>query len=269
MISFDWVQFTVVLISLIGVLAAWYTAYLNWKTRPVFLAAKEKHSADLKNVLDSLKTELCGVFPNENLPYAEEPSTLRLPVEERVLFKDLQNHLHSEAKVLSHLQIVKDNWSDLLSQKTKTYRSLVSYLEANTGEKVLDSKKSNFPQFDGITENCLRWLFPYVVSLARGNDVASPQIAYDNNSLIVNGSICYRGSSISQVGKLIELNIRLINQAQPSSPEHDMLFQVLKLIEIQKKFNSLKDELLRLIDEAQSVPILAGNCSYIKRALKS
>ena len=62
------IQIVLAVIALLGVIAAFATAYLNWKSRSVLLATKERHSDDLKKVLESLKNDLSNTFSNDYPP---------------------------------------------------------------------------------------------------------------------------------------------------------------------------------------------------------
>ena len=93
----DLVQIVIAVVMLAGVIAAYLTALLNWRSSPVLLATKEKHSRDLVEVLDDWKQELV----TQGLPGYYPPTAVQQPfrVEQHILFDGLKNHVPNELEM--------------------------------------------------------------------------------------------------------------------------------------------------------------------------
>jgi hypothetical protein len=88
------VQIVIAVIMLAGVIAAYLTALLNWRSSPVLLATKEKHSKDLMDLLEDWRNEIVTQgLPTYNPPTEEGQ---QFPIEQHILFDDLNNHVPRE-----------------------------------------------------------------------------------------------------------------------------------------------------------------------------
>ncbi len=79
-------------LTLLAVLAAWFTAWLNYRTRPLALRIRELHSAALKAEISRWEREIHELCYPEYYPGVQVPKE-RLPVEDHVLFPDIFWHL--------------------------------------------------------------------------------------------------------------------------------------------------------------------------------
>ena len=94
----------------ISAIVACYTAYLNYRSRPVLMRSIARHSNDLKRIALEWREQIPQAMRPDlargGAPSAwRAPEKVHLPIEDEFLFGDMANHLPAEIPLL-------DTWTE-------------------------------------------------------------------------------------------------------------------------------------------------------------
>lgn len=266
----DWIQLAISFIALFGVLAALLTAYLTWRSRAILLATKEKHSDDLKTILDQMKTDLTyrhtAITPI--YPYTPPTEQAEFEIERVILFDDLKNHIPRELDLLKSWTKFKQKWLELQKQEVHLQESVKQHLEQYGRLPVLPVEQVH-NQHSGITYHCVSFLSSHIVDVAAGRFTpVNFVIPHDTpNQLYAGGLVAESSSSgIIQLKGSLETMVDNIEKHNAGTSEHRLLAEAEKIVGYQTDIESLRLKLQAKIDEAKVIPILAGNCRHLRRA---
>lgn len=266
----EWIQVILGSIALLGVVAAFSTAYLTWRSRAILLATKEKHSDDLKAVLEQWKGESVQMYTTFDPAYPYSPPPNKFPIEQVVLFSDLKNHLPKELRLMATWDDFKKKWLEVEAQEVSYQQSVRASLEHYTGLQALtldDEGKQN----SGITRLCVGTWYSYMISLARYGKIPTInlEVVPEHNPTQVvgiNSGAWVISPKASQVrDSLLQMVSDLRNQRY-DSVIYDLLQKGKTVVRVQDEMESLKEILSNRIEEAKAIPILTGNCKHIRRA---
>jgi hypothetical protein len=137
-----------VIVTLIIAIITAFVAYLNYRTRPLLVRTKEKHSEDLKEVLERWLSEL-GVEGGTIAPlfYREERCRLHLSVEQDPLFPDLKEHMPEGTDLLSQWQNLKNACDPYDTGRSKLYGRIYNDVyNVSKGLSVAEFVAKNFAE---------------------------------------------------------------------------------------------------------------------------
>lgn len=265
------VQIVIAVVMLAGVIAAYLTALLNWRSSPVLLATKEKHSRDLMEVLDDWRQELV----TRGLPGYYPPTVEQQPfsIEQHILFDDLKNHVPSELEIFKLWDRFK-HMSAELDKKLVTYCDHIKgHLERHGGLNVLSREEESKETPLGITHHCLDWFYANLIIKAEGRPIRSLRLAIpDNAPNQLRGpesNIWAWTGSPAQARRLEDFlhgMLANINSEQSSAAEWTLFVEAKEVVSARNELEQLRDLILDRIAEVKAIPILTGDCKHIERA---
>jgi uncharacterized membrane protein len=258
----------------LAVVAAFLTAYLNWRNSPILMATKEKHSSDLMTLLSRWKDELS----QEGIPdYTKVHQEQRgFSVEKHILFEDLKNHIPKELRIF-------ELWREFLAKRIEVdtmiasfYQETHEFLENRSGIHVLSREETNNQSAVGITYYAMDWLYLNILWLAQGSpsDALNIEIADPRTGFVhLNHSSGNRWAYLSPhfhnpevVKDFFNVLWENLRNDAPGTLEQEHLSRAKEVVAARKELAALRDNILDKISEAQCIPILTGNCRHIDRA---
>lgn len=268
----DWAQVAIAVVMFLATIAAFLTAYLVYRTRPLLMRTKELHSEHLKSVLDDWKNELDHHgMPKLSVPW-QESDPFGLPVEGTVLFSDLTNHIGRDLTLFKQWNAFKVKRQDARTAQLTLYCRVKDYVKQGVGVDVL-------PELDtlatGINEKCIRWLYQNVVAAAeRGRTISLPTLSSsrlsDGRSTLTQSgdwwAIVDEPSSIDRLKNLLEATVDRINDWVQATAPFYLCDDAMSIVYTKLELASLHTAMLRAIEETKATPILTGDCKYIDRA---
>ena len=269
-----------VIVTLIIAIITAFVAYLNYRTRPLLVRTKEKHSEDLKRVLeqwlDELRAEggIDGIIIASLIP-PEMSSHLHLTVEQDPLFPDLKEHMPEGADLLSQWQNLKDACEPYDTGRSKLYDRIY-----NDVCKV--SQGLSVAEF--VAENFATVIYEQASHLAQGDPPHSldknfhmkkheeqtpngPKLRFQ--SFIYDQKLASGDSEQEVTRAKSYLTSALENLSQSGTKEAGYVEEARKLKVIQDTLIEDNEKLLQSIKDVLAIPILTGNCKYIKQATES
>ncbi len=268
----DWAQVAIAVVMFLATLAAFFTAYLVYRTRPLLMRTKELHSEHLKSVLDDWKNELFQHgMPKLGEPW-QESDTFGLSVEGTVLFLDLRNHIGGDLTLFKQWQAFKLKRQDVRTAQLNLYCRVKDYVKQGVGADVL-------PDLDtlatGINERCIRWLYQNVVATAELRRTislppfTSGRLSDGRPTLTQSGNwwaIIDEPSSIDKLKNFLEATVDRINDWIQATETFDLCDDAMSIVYTKLELASLHVAMFRAIEETIATPILTGDCKYIDRA---
>lgn len=261
----------------LAVIAAFLTAYLNWRNSPILMATKEKHSSDLMSLLSSWKDELSKAgIPDYTRVHQEQRE---FSVEKHILFKDLENHVPKELRIF-------EIWREFLAKRVELdtmianfYQETHEFLEHRSGIHVLNQDETNNQSNVGITYHALDWLYLNTLWLAHGSpsnvlniEVVDPKTGFVHLNHDSGNRWAYlnpRNHNPEVVKDFFNVLWENLRNDASGTIEQEHLLKARKVVAIRKELVELRDNILDIISEVQCIPILTGNCRHIDRARES
>lgn len=268
----NWIQIGIALIALGGIIAAFFAAFLSWRSRALLLATKEKHSRDLMGILDIWTQDVANILPDDTPPLDETlPSDKTIfSIETNILFSDLENHIPAELGIFKTWDSFKSSWQNLQTRRITYYQSIRNHLERFSGLKSLTFAEENGQNL-GITHSCLQWMYTNILGKAKGKSISLPELfipdAYPNE-LMTSGQVWSWTNTPPLFKSLLITVIENIENEQSNVAEYDLLVKAREMLESQRELEQLKENLLSKIAEAKAIPILTGDCKHLKRAME-
>lgn len=266
-----------IIVTLIIAIITAFVAYLNYRTRPLLVRTKEKHSEDLKGVLEQWLDELGeegGIIIASLIP-PEMLCHLHLRVEQDPLFLDLKEHMPEGVDLLSQ-------WHNL-KNACDSYDTGRSSLYSRIYNDVCDIRQGlSVAEFS--TEYFARVIYEQASHLAQGDPTRSLDKHFHMKQHVEqtpNGpktqfqSFIYdrklaSGDSEQQVTMATSyLASVLENLSQSGTREAGYVDEARKLKGIEDTLIEDNERLLQNIRDVLAIPILTGNCKYIKQATES
>jgi len=265
-----------VIVTLIIAIITAFVAYLNYRSRALLVRTKEKHSEDLKGVLERWLSEL-GEEGGTIAPlfHRERPCHLDLSVEQDPLFPDLKEHMPEDTDLLSQWQNLKNACDPYDTGRSRLYDRIYNDVcNVRQGLFVAEFVAKNFAEVIYNEASCLaRGDSPrsldkylrmehYVEQTPNGPKPRFESWIYDRRLV--------SGDSEQQVTRATSyLTSALENLSQPGNREAGYVDEARKLKDIEDTLIEDNEKLLQSIKDVLAIPILAGNCKYIKQATES
>lgn len=265
-----------VIVTLIIAIITAFVAYLNYLTRPLLVRTKEKHSEDLKGVLErwlaELRSEGSIIAP---LFDRETPSRLHLSIEQDPLLPDLKEHMPEGTDLLSQWQNLKNACDPYDTGRSRLYNRIY--------KDVCNMRQGLFVA-EFVEENFATVIYEEASRLARGD----PPRSLDKNihmkqhaeqtpngpkpcfqSFIYDRRLASGDSEQEVTMAKSYLSSALENLSQPGTREAGYVDEARKLKDIEDTLIEDNEKLLQSIKDVLAIPILTGNCKYIKQATES
>ena len=265
-----------VIVTLIIAIITAFVAYLNYRTRPLLVRTKEKHSEDLKSVLQQWLAELVagGNIIGPLVP-PEINSHLHLSVEQDPLFIDLKEHVSEGTDLLRQWQNLKNACASYDIGRSRLYDRIYNDVcNVRQGLVVAEFVAKHFAIV--IYEEAIflaqgdspRSLYKYLKTeryVKQTPDGPKPRFeSWIRDRRLVSGD------SEQQVTRATSyLKSALENLSQPNTSEAVYADEARKLKDIEDTLIEDNTKLLQSIKDVLAIPILTGNCKYIKQATES
>lgn len=265
----DWINIVIAFITALAAAAAFFTAYLNWRTRPQLLATKEKHSKDLMNILDSWSGQISSCETNDDIPTLEDNKYSSPCINPKsVLFDDLINHIPDELDLFSTSEQFNQIFANYENQRRSLYSTISNFILSKSHEKLISDHEYG-EKNNGILRYCIDWLYQQILQKVRGQNI--PKVGFiiepsSPNDLRVSDSVWARVDNPKQFQNFLEFVIDNINNNREDVAEYNLIKEAKKLCDIQVIFYKTKQTLLQKVAEAEAIPIFSGDCKHIKRA---
>jgi len=266
------VQIVIAVIMLAGVIAAYLTALLNWRSSPVLLATKEKHSKDLMELLEDWRNEIITQgLPTYNPPTGEEQ---RFSIEQHILFDDLKNHVPRELGISELWGKFRFIRNELDKKIVDYYDHTKVYLERYSRLNVLNYKEESKGPTIGITHQCLDWFYSNLLRKAEEKgmslelrlsipDHAPSELRKDGGNI---WAWTNSQTETQQIMSLIQEMVANINSGRSDTAEWSLFLEAEGVVSARNELQGQRDMIVNRIDEIKAIPILTGNCKHIERA---
>ena len=264
-----------VIVTLIIAIITAFVAYLNYRTRPLLVRTKEKHSEDLKRVLERWLSELVAegniIAP---LIAPEILCHLHLRVEQDPLFPDLKEHVPEGVDLLSQWHNLKNACESYDTGRSSLYSRIY-----NDVHKV----RQGLSVAEFFTEDFVKVIYEDAIHLALGDPIHSddhlkmeqyveqtPNGPKTRFQYSLRGLRLASGHDKQQVTEA-ESYIKgaLENLSQSGTVEAGYVATARKLKGIEDTLIEDNEKLLQIIKDVLAIPILTGNCRYFKQATES
>lgn len=269
-----------VIVTLIIAIITAFVAYLNYRTRPLLVRTKEKHSEDLKGVLERWLAELRseggidGIIIASLIP-PEMSSHLHLTVEQDPLFPDLKEHMTEGTDLLIQWQNLKNACEPYDTGRSKLYDRIYNDVcKVHQGLSVAEFVAKNFATV----------IYEEAIFLARGDSPRSldkylkteqyleqtPDGTKPRFQSWIRDRMLVSGDSEQQVTRATSyLTSALRSLSQSGTKEAGYVDEAKKLKGIEDTLIEDNERLIQNIKDVLAIPILTGNCKYIKQATES
>lgn len=270
----DIVQIIIAAFMLAGVVAAFLTALLNWRSSPILLATKEKHSKDLMELLENWRNQIIAQgLPTYNPPTGEEQS---FPIEQHILFDDLKNHVPRELDISKLWNEFKLMRNELDARINNYYDHIKVHLEQYSRLKVLSYKDESKEQAIGITHQCQDWFYKNLLRKAEDKDIrlklrlSIPDHAPSELRGSPGDTWAWTNSQTEAqwIMSLVQEMVDNINSGQSDTAEWNLVSEGEGVISTRNKLQEQRDMILDRIAEIKAIPILTGECKHLKRAIE-
>ena len=276
-----WVIVTVIGTIIIAFVTA-YVAYLNYRTRPLLVRTREKHSEDLKKILERWRAEITGDGLRDLVPSLDCSDRINKPyldVEEEILFSDLREHIPENFSLLTDWEAFRKNCLEYNAGREKLYEKISQDVEKAFTLTPIAGSEATVYFVEAIYED--------VVSLAKGerqyklnskmetNQVQRddrPSCFYANldGRMIVEARYTTEAETAKQqvnaaVGHLMMV---LENLSKKGTDESNYCVEARRLHKVEINLRQQLKKLLNDINILLAIPILAGDCKYIRRAVE-
>lgn len=265
-----------VIVTLIIAIITAFVAYLNYRTRPLLVRTREKHSEDLKRVLEWWLAELGegGNIVHSLIP-PEIPCRLDLSVEQDPLFPDLEEHMPEGADLLTQWQNLRNACDSYDTGRSGLYDKIYNDV-CNTHQEL------SVAEF--AAPNFARVIYEEASHLARGapshsidkrlhmrqHEEQTPNGPKLRFQYLIDDQRLASGDSEQEVTRAKSyLTSVLENLSQPGTREAGYVDEARKLKDIEDTLIEDNKKLLQSIKHVLAIPILTGNCRYIKQATES
>jgi hypothetical protein len=264
-----------VIVTLIIAIITAFVAYLNYRTRPLLVRTKEKHSEDLKGVLERWLSELVAegniiapLIPPEMLCH------LHLRVEQDPLFLDLKEHTPEGVDLLSQWHNLKNACGSYDTGRSSLYSRIYNDVcNIRQGLSVAEF----------FTEDFATVIYEDAIHLARGDPIHSdeylkmeqyveqtPNGPKTRFQYSIRGLRLASGHDKQQVTEADSyLKGALENLSRSGTKEAGYVEEAKKLKGIEDTLIEDNERLVQNIKDVLAIPILTGNCKYIKQATES
>jgi len=268
----DWTQVAIAIIMLLAATAAFITAYVNYRTRPLLIRTKEMHSEDLKRVLDLWIEELDFQGVPALYMLLREATDLNFAVEDNILFADLKNHVPRDIDLFGQWDAFKEQRRLFDDKRLALYTSIKKYLKLYGRLDVLSEFTDSLI---GFSRSCADWLYKSVADKADGGKISiNPQFQIETlpdgqANLRLYGDYFARAEtqfSAKAIEELLTMTVAQIDQDEPGPAAYDLLTEARNLANEQTKLKGQRQALFSSIEAARAIPILTGNCEHIARA---
>lgn len=251
---------------MVAALAALATAVLNYRSRPILIRTIEKHSEDLKEMVE----RWLGQIPQppearslrEGLPPEYEYKPLRLAIEDEFLFSDLKEHMSPGENVLGLWEGFKCAFDDYIRKRFDLFNEIKKDAETNTGLKCdgFDHSISR-DLVHGIYADVFRVLEGYAPDFLRGfkPDVQAMQGMFE--------LWCYYTSFARGTEEEMSKTKSFVQDALQKLKDSPHLSKAKKILEERDRLMERRRNLFREIKDFLAIPILPSRCKYIKRSI--
>jgi hypothetical protein len=265
-----------VIVTLIIAIITAFVAYLNYRTRPLLVRTKEKHSEDLKRVLENWLAQLVseGSIIASLIP-AEIPCHLNLSIEQDPLFPDLREHMPEGVDLVSQWQNLKTACVPYDTGRGRLYdRIYDDVCKIRQGLSVDEFFARNFTEV----------IYEEASHLAEGDTARSldgrlkteqyveqtPSGPKTRFEYFMGSWRLVSGHNEQQVNRVATyLPTALENMSHPGTTEARYVEEARRLKVIRDTLIEDSEELIQSIKDVLAIPILTGNCRYIKQATES
>jgi hypothetical protein len=280
-IFFAWlIGFIASIASMVSAIAAAGIAYFNYRSRPILMKSVERHSDDLRTLASEWAEQLPLVIePTEiRIPLNEldklmkEIEKPRIPVEDRFLFSDLHNHIPEEMPILEHWRKYK---MDLLSYDQKRF-CLLSHIR---NEILIRTGLPFDSEFEhGVSSHGVKAVYnmflAHIVNgskhwLRYGHDTTISSHR-DKSTLNAHGEGLAIGSQ-EEIRKMQEMLVQMTRDMRKTLgiEEYYCWTKIAKeLLSDKQSLDKSRSELLHEIRDFASLPLMPGECKYIRWATK-
>ena len=278
-----WVIVTVIGTLIIAFVTA-YVAYLNYRTRPLLVRTREKHSEDIKKVLERWAAQITGDGLRDLVPSLYSSHRINKPyldVEEEILFLDLRAHIPENFNLLTDWEAFRKNCLEYNAGREELYKKISQDVKkAFTRPPIAGSE---------ATDYFVKAIYEDAVSLAKGEKqhwlnskmetnkvqlVAPPSLVYANlnGRMIVEAkykNITEAETAEQQVNAAAgHLLMVLKNLSKKGTDESSYRVEARHLHQIETNLMQQHNKLLHDINDLLAIPILAGDCKYIRMAVE-
>jgi hypothetical protein len=225
----------------------------------------QRHTDDLKNLGRQWSVQIKPI-PEARDPPELEPSLLHLPVESEYLFSDLKSHIPKDLKLISMWESFKKLLLEYNRGRFHLYQEIIDDTKKRTGLPY-DPHSSNSPTIGRrFGERWYSEVFMIVMSpefTAHDIDIQMESAGSGLFTLESQGNILARVRGEPEAMAVKSVLKEMFN-GLPNSPYLD---QARQLMEQEKYRASERQAVLTMINEFISLPLVKGECRYIKRSI--
>ncbi|WP_287587663.1 hypothetical protein [Candidatus Borrarchaeum sp.] len=262
-----------IIVNIFLVIGTWAAIVLAYRSRPIVLEVKKKHTDDLRKLIKRWKSE---ILQDAHDPASEvvhsKPQPFDLSVEKEFLFSDLQNHMPSELDLFDVWNNYKKHLYDYNLKRYKLFQAIrqetINRLKLPIGTKLKE-----------IEKNCCEGIYTHLFNVAEGEKQIYTEFNYaidaQNNTHQLRFKIGnYAIVTVSNTDKELLNNVRdahmnWLNELTQSCDNSEFVKDAKELIKLDGDLHEDRQNLERNLNNYMSIPVLPKNCKYTGWALSS
>jgi len=230
------------------------TGLLYWRSRAIHVPATQLHSQKLKEVMEAWRKDIGEMTKWQRLSEVKVYGKKEEAAEEAPLFKDLWSHVPKEIQLLKSWGAFKDASLNLRSLYSHFSESLIEDVTAETGlplRQQIGDESCILPTFGTLIIHKVlvtneRIHFGYVDEERGGKLLVKEE--YIPVAVV---------DSEEQARRIHDLFLKLCDE---SSEVGNQILSGVRIVE------QTKTQLMNRIDEAMAIPLLPGDCIYLRHS---
>ncbi len=224
----------------------------------------ERHSDELKKLVERWKNEVPPI-PDPDKPLMIDPTLQKVPVEEEYLFSDLKNHVPSSSNLLQ----AWDSYNQLLYLYNKKRFSFTQKILKDIKTKIgLPYTSTWGKELHGFSKNLIEVIFLDLYHVAFGRDQYYLKTEFKIEKREKRWELWCVGNGLAYGTEGETNKARVVIKeflAELSTSLYVKNF--MRLLNEMKQLQKNHEELLRLINDFLSLPLLPHECKYMKLSM--
>ncbi len=246
------------------VIATWIAIIQTYRSRPIKLEVRKKHSDDLKEIIHEWKSQIPSPERAMNV-VVTEPLVIEISAEKEYLFSDLRNHMPSELKLFDVWDTYKEALHQYNNRRYTLFQNIKNEALNRTGLLIREGSESGVLRIDFCKQ-----IYANVFYTAEGRKKDYTDSDYRSNPINNNEiMLACDNQSIAHINSELLDEIKRVHQnwMDELNRESEFVKEARNLSSLKNQLETSKMQLERELKEYKRIPILPKDCKYIGWAL--